>query len=240
MCLNIGKLPTRNRIRDGFLPILTEQGQIQIQEVDESEMAAIACKLYLERPSDTVVLSATRSVAATINQMVQEALSAGRREVRVWNEEFDCWEASGIREGDLVICTQNHWDLGIQNGSMGRVLTVEAADEAIGEIEWDDGIVRKFDASLLDSLALGYALTVHKSQGSQWKRVVTCLPTPSRMIDRSLVYTAVTRAQEEVILLGKRAPLTELISRQKAADRRRVGLSKRLLHVLPSVASSGT
>ena len=224
-----------NRIRDGVLPILAEQGPVQIQEVDENEIAAVACKLYLERPSDTVVLSATRSVAATINQMVQEAMSAGRREVRVWNEEFDCWEASGIREGDLVICTQNHWDLGVQNGSMGRVVTVEAADEAIGEIEWDDGIVRKFDASLLDSLALGYALTVHKSQGSQWKRVVTCLPTPSRMIDRSLVYTAVTRAQEEVILLGKRAPLTELISRQKTADRRRVGLSKRLVHALPEI-----
>ena len=184
---------------------------------------------------DGVVLSSTRSVAASINQIVQESLAAGRSEVRVWNEEFDCWEATGLREGDVVICTQNHWDLGIQNGSMGKVVAVgSGADDIMGEIEWDDGVVRPFDAGLLDSLKLGYALTVHKSQGSQWGRVVVCLPSSSKMVDRSLIYTAITRAQSQVVLLGQAEHLARVIGQRKAADRRRVGLPKRLSHMYPN------
>ena len=104
-----------------------------------------------------------------------------------------------MREGDFVICTKNNWGLGLQNGSMGRIVSVEHhGDVQLGKIEWDDGVVRGFNDALLDDLELGYALTVHKSQGSQWKRVVVCLPKSSRMVDRSLIYTAVTRAQSEV------------------------------------------
>jgi len=89
-------------------------------------------------------------------------------------------------------------------------------------------VVGGFDEALLDNLELGYALTVHKSQGSQWKRVVVCLPSSSRMVDRSLIYTAVTRAQSEVLLLGSQTGIQEQVSRKKAADRRRVGLPMRL------------
>lgn len=217
-----------NMIRDGLLPQFGGQGGVRLLDVADSDMAAIAADLYLQRPEDAVVLSATRQVAATINQMVQEVLGAGRSEVMVWNEEYDCLEAAGLREGDVVICTRNHWDIGIQNGSMGRLLSAQVGSHVIGQIEWDDGKVRTFDASFLDSLELGYALTVHKSQGSQWKRVIVCLPSNSRMIDRSLVYTAVTRAQQEVMLLGKESELRARIGRQKAADRRLVGLARRL------------
>lgn len=217
-----------NMIRDGSMPQLGDQGPVRVLEVADTAMAAVATQLYLQHPSETIVLSTTRQVAATVNQMIQEALSAGRNEVLVWNDEYDCMEAAGLKEGDLVICTRNHWDLGIQNGSMGRLLNTRIGEEIIGEIEWDDGVVRTFNHSLLDSLELGYALTVHKSQGSQWKRVVVCLPSKSRMIDRSLVYTAVTRAQLEVTLLCNAAELSTHIVRQKAADRRRVGLPKRL------------
>ena len=224
-----------NGIRDGRLPSLAGNGSVTLIEVRDDQIPECAAKLYLDQPTDSVVLSSTRSVAAAINQRVQEALAGGRREVRVWNEEFDCWEAAGLREGDVVICTRNHWDLGIQNGSMGRVSSVETgADDAMGEIEWDDGVVRVFDVGLLDSLKLGYALTVHKSQGSQWGRVVVCLPSSSRMVDRSLIYTAITRAQRQVVLLGQAEHLAEVIGQRKAADRRRVGLPKRLSQMYPN------
>ncbi len=99
---------------------------------------------------------------------------------------------------------------------------------SIGKIEWDDGEVRLLHEDLLDNLELGYALTVHKSQGSQWRRVITCLPQGSRLLDRSLVYTALTRSQKDVVLLGSHSDLVTAVQREKAADRRRVGLKKRL------------
>ncbi len=218
-----------NSIRDGVFPVLKKHGPVRFTEIGDHEMAEVAAKEYLAQPLDSVVLCSTRALAANINQRVQETLAKGRKEVVTWNDEAECWAGARLREGDLVICTRNHWDLGLQNGSMGRIVSVEHhGDDQIGQIEWDDGLVRGFDEALLDSLELGYALTVHKSQGSQWKRVVVCLPCSSKMVDRSLIYTAVTRAQSEVFLLGSQTGIQEQVGRKKAADRRRVGLPKRL------------
>lgn len=218
-----------NSIRDGVFPVLKDHGSVRFTEIDGHEMAEVAAKEYLTQPLDSVVLCSTRALAANINHRVQESLANGRKEVMTWNEEAECWATARLREGDLVIFTRNHWDLGLQNGSMGKIVSVEHhGDDQIGQIEWDDGVVRGFDEALLDSLELGYALTVHKSQGSQWKRVVVCLPSSSKMVDRSLIYTAVTRAQSEVLLLGSQTGIQEQVSRKKAADRRRVGLPMRL------------
>ena len=218
-----------NSIRDGVFPVLKEHGPVRFTEIGDNEMAEVAAKEYLAQPSDSVVLCSTRVLAANINQRVQDSLANGRKEVMTWNEEADCWELARLQEGDLVICTRNNWDLGLQNGSMGKIVSVEHhGDNQIGQIEWDDGVVRGFDEALLDDLELGYALTVHKSQGSQWKRVVVCLPRGSKMVDRSLIYTAVTRAQVVVLLLGSQTGIQEQVGRKKAADRRRVGLPNRL------------
>lgn len=218
-----------NSIRDGVFPVLKEHGPVRFTEIGDNEMAEVAAKEYLAQPLDSVVLCSTRALAANINQRVQESLTKGRKEVMTWNDEAECWAAARLREGDLVICTRNHWDLGLQNGSMGKIVSVEHhGDDQIGQMEWDDGVVRGFNDALLDDLVLGYALTVHKSQGSQWKRVVVCLPRSSTMVDRSLIYTAVTRAQTEVLLLGSQTGIQEQVRRKKAADRRRVGLPMRL------------
>nr|WP_315487819.1 AAA family ATPase [uncultured Rhodoferax sp.] len=218
-----------NSIRDGVFPALKEHGAVRFIEIADTRMAEIASDEYLSSPMDTVVLCSTRALAKNINQRIQDALASGRREVMTWSEEADCWAAASLREGELVICTRNNWDLGLQNGSMGRIVSVEHhGDDQIGKIEWDDGVVRGFNDALLDDLELGYALTVHKSQGSQWKRVVVCLPQGSRMVDRSLIYTAVTRAQAEVLLLGSHSAISHQVRQKKAADRRLVGLTKRL------------
>jgi len=222
-----------NSVKAGSLPALSDaSGAVSLVETSDAAMADAATSLYLAAPEDSVVLCATRALSSAINQRVQESLGRDRPEVRVWNDEFECWEASGLRERDLVICTSNHWDLGLQNGSIGRIVSMKGhREDALGYIEWDDGQLREFDAAFLDSLELAYALTVHKSQGSQWRRVIVCLPTGSRLVDRSLIYTAITRAQSEVILLGSAREIAETVRREKAADRRRVGLPKRLARV---------
>ena len=218
-----------NSIRNGVFPELKEHGPVRFTEIADHEMAEVASNEYLSSPTDSVVLCSTRALAKNINQRIQEGLSSGKKEVMTWSDEADCWAAVSLKEGDLVICTRNNWDLGLQNGSMGRIVSVEHdGDDQIGKIEWDDGVVRRFNEALLDDLELGYALTVHKSQGSQWKRVVVCLPQGSRLVDRSLIYTAVTRAQSEVLLLGSHTAITHQVRQKKAADRRLVGLTKRL------------
>jgi len=222
-----------NSVKAGSLPVLRDaSGKVSHVETTDAAMADTATSLYLAAPEDSVVLCATRALSSGINQRVQESLGRDRPEVRVWNDEFECWEASGLRERDLVICTSNHWDLGLQNGSIGRIVSMKGhREDALGYIEWDDGQLREFNAAFLDSLELAYALTVHKSQGSQWRRVIVCLPAGSRMVDRSLVYTAITRAQSQVILLGSTREIAVMVRREKAADRRRVGLPKRLAHM---------
>lgn len=220
-----------NLIRGGMLPSNSDQGAVRMVEVADHDMANAASKYYLLSPLDTIVLSATRQIAKVANQLIQAALSKGAPEVLTWNDRYECMQAEGFKVGDALICTRNRWAMGLQNGSMGRLLSTweEKEDGTLGEIAWDDGSSRTFDRDLLQSLELGYALTVHKSQGSQWKRVVVCLPAKSRMIDRSLVYTAVTRAQCEVVLLTSSADLCVSVALEKAADRRFVGLPKRLL-----------
>lgn len=226
-----------NLVKDGVFPLLEQfDEEIRFIPTGNSEMVDRASNLYLEQPDDTIVLCATRTIAKSINSVVQKTLTAGRNPLRLWNMEFDLWEHTGFYQGDLVICTRNHWELGIQNGSMGRLIEVGSLTEldgingptAIGKIEWDDGEVRPLHEELLDSLELGYALTVHKSQGSQWRRVITCLPQRSRILDRSLIYTALTRSQKDVVLLGSYPELIAEVKREKAADRRRVGLKRRL------------
>lgn len=129
-----------NAVRAGNLPSLPPTGSVCLIEMRDVEIAGRATELYLEAPQDTVILTATRAMAGMINQLVQARGSAERREVRVWNDEYECYEATGLREHDLVICTRNHWDLGLQNGAIGRIVSLSAiVGDALGAIEWDDG-----------------------------------------------------------------------------------------------------
>lgn len=225
-----------NSIKEGMLPAIDGNANIQWIEAQDDELAPQAARLLIESPDDAIVLTTTRELARTINQIVQDSMTRDNREIMLWNEEFDCLEATGLREGDAVICTANHWDLGIQNGSMGTVLGVASDEEvdSLGEVEWDDGVIRPISVDLLDDLELGWALTVHKSQGSQWRRVLVCLPTSSRLVDRSAIYTAVTRVRSQVLILGQRSHVAKVVAERKAADRRHVGLPKRLARVYPN------
>ena len=112
--------------------------------------------------------------------------------------------------GDTVLCTCHLWEKGLQHGSLGRV--VEVASTAIAPIDreptqqlawvqWDDAIRRPITRDMLDDIELGYAVTVHKAQGSQWPRVINPV-SASKLLDRTLLYTAVTRSQFQVILVG--------------------------------------
>jgi exodeoxyribonuclease V alpha subunit len=163
----------------------------------------------------------------------------------VWNDTHDCIEHTGLRVGDVVLCTRNLWDRGLQNGSLGTVVeacavaaTKERTPEtALAWIEWDDGVRRELTGDMLDDVELGYAVTVHKAQGSQWPRVIVPV-TRSRLLDRTLLYTAITRAQGQVILVGDEDAAREAVARPPRAATREVGLDLALSSLLASATSA--
>jgi len=84
---------------------------------------------------------------------------------------------------------------------------------------------------MLDDLELGYAITVHKAQGSQWPRVIVPVDQ-HRLLDRTLLYTAVTRAQRQVILVGDASAARAAVTRPPRAHTRQVRLDKTLQEIL--------
>ncbi|MCC8950216.1 AAA family ATPase [Bradyrhizobium sp. Arg62] len=129
------------------------------------------------------------------------------------------WPSTGhIAEGEPVIWTQNNPERGLTNGSMGRISRI--AGERIDAVF--DGEKHELTSADGQFLQLAYAVSVHKAQGSQWKRVIVPI-FPSRILDRSLVYTALTRAQEQVIFLGDPKALRQAVKRLPAAERRDCG-----------------
>ncbi len=78
---------------------------------------------------------------------------------------------------------------------------------------------------MLDDLELGYAITVHKAQGSQWSRIIVPV-TGNRLLDRTLIYTAVTRAQRQVILVGDEQAARQAVEGMPRAQHRQVALGQ--------------
>ncbi len=113
---------------------------------------------------------------------------------------------------------------GIFNGDIGYIKTVIPLSEFPMEVFFDDGRKVTYPAESAGDVELAYALTVHKAQGGEWKKVLLVLP-PERgpIFNRNLLYTAVTRAKEELWILGDRDTIRYMI-RSRYADRRRTAL----------------
>ena len=129
---------------------------------------------------------------------------------------------SGYAVGEPVMFLKNDYRKDLRNGSLGTVVSLEAG------VECDfDGRRHAFAGHDLVDLQLAYAMTVHKSQGSQFRRVIVPIQR-SRILDRTLVYTAITRATEQVVLVGDPAVLQEAIMAPPVASTRQTGFGNHL------------
>ncbi|OJV36646.1 MAG: hypothetical protein BGO22_21220 [Hydrogenophaga sp. 70-12] len=163
----------------------------------------------------------------------------------VWSAQHDALALTGFNLGDPVLCTRNMWDRGLQNGSLGTIVEVEdgpqhprddedcEAERPLAWVLWDDGIRRPVVEDMLDDLELGYAITVHKAQGSQWPRVIVPL-TGHRLLDRTLIYTAVTRAQKQVLIVGDEAAAKAAVESPPRVQSRQVALDLLIRSALDS------
>ena len=112
--------------------------------------------------------------------------------------------------GDKVICTQNDYDIDVRNGDIGYV--VNKVGKNI-RVEFD-GEMKLFYNNKIDYLDLAYAITVHKSQGSEYPNVVMPIVDDHRiMLTRKLIYTAITRGKQNVCLIGSKRVLREALKK---------------------------
>jgi exodeoxyribonuclease V alpha subunit len=175
----------------------------------------IPAKFGLDPLRDVQVLTPMNRTplgAEVLNQRLQEVLNPPRGGPVV--ERFGC----KFRVGDKVLQTQNNYDKDVFNGDIGRITHI---DEAERELVVDyDGKPVVYDFGELDEISLAYALTVHKSQGSEYPAVVIPLHTQHFvMLQRNLLYTGLTRGKKLVVVVGSRRALEMAVQRQDTSRR---------------------
>ena len=135
-----------------------------------------------------------------------------------------------FRPGDKVTQLRNNYDkgkAGIFNGTVGVITGLSVPDQAL-TVRTDEDEQVDYDFAELDELGHAYAVTIHRSQGSEYPAVVIPLTTSSwMMLQRNLLYTGITRAKHLIILAGSRRALAQAV-RTRGAGRRHTALTHRL------------
>lgn len=186
-------------INQGAVPEQLTTGAIHFHETSKKDIAQVCCELYQKSPENSRVMAPTKALVADINKLTQEAVnhSGSRLEFEMNGESF----FQNLRINDTILFTKNHYDKGIQNGSLGTLTSVEASGEGYGEVTLDTGEKVEVTQSVLDCMELGYAITLHKAQGSQFPRIIIALQR-GKIVDRAWLYTAITRAESEIHIVG--------------------------------------
>ena len=190
-------------------------------------------------PADQIqVLSPMRngpSGTIRLKTFLKEAVnpkSPDKREL-LWGERL-------FREGDRIMQTRNDYDViwekedgsvgsGIFNGDMGKIARIDPSGEVL-ELAFDDGRRAAYGTEQLSELELAYAVTVHKAQGSEYRcAVLAAMPSAQSLMVRGVLYTALTRARELLVVVGDDAVLRSMAANDRQ-QRRYSGLRWRLAH----------
>ncbi len=236
-----------HRIREGMFPVngKSQEGRLSdfyfIEKDDPEEVLEVVVELCTKRipkrfgldPVDEIqVLSPMhRGVvgARHLNEVLQKALNPRGRAV----------ERAGrlYRVGDKVMQLRNNYDKDVFNGDLGRIEAVDEENQEI-RVRIDDRPVT-YDFSELDEITHAYAVSVHKSQGSEYPAVVVPLVTQHYiMLQRNLLYTAVTRGKKLVVLVGSRKALAMAV-RNNRIQKRYTLLAHRLRRSLAAPGLEG-
>ena len=211
-------------INDGAMPIIDNSVSADFyfaRESDPAKVVALVEELCAARlPGhggwdplrDIQVLSPMyrgETGALNLNQRLQQRLNAGGRPYHHRGNE--------LRVGDKVMQVKNNYDKGVFNGDMGIVERLDA-DKQILWVRFDYAV--EYDQADLDELTLAYAISTHRSQGSEFPVVVLPLTTQHYvMLQRNLLYTAITRAKKMVVIVGTDKALKLAIENDEVARR---------------------
>ena len=234
--VNAGEPPRLQNDQGDFYFLCRRDAQRAVSTVVELCQSRLPEKMGIP-VGDIQVLTPTRKGPAgteNLNRLLQEALNPqkpGQPEVR--------WGDRVYRPGDRVMQTRNDYDIlwekedgtvgsGVFNGDVGRIQAIDPAGEWLAILYEDRKAL--YSLEMLSEIDLAYAQTVHKAQGSEYPCVVLCaMPSAPGLMVRGVLYTALTRARELLILVGDDAAVREMAANDRRA-RRYSGLRWRLAH----------
>ncbi|MGW0699210.1 SF1B family DNA helicase RecD2 [Streptomyces sp. NPDC002867] len=225
--INSGMQPVTSGMTDFFLFVAEETEDAGRLTVDVAARR-IPAKFGLDPRRDVQVLAPMHrgpAGAGTLNGLLQQAITPARPDLP--EKRFG---GRVFRVGDKVTQIRNNYDKGrngVFNGTVGVVTSLQPDDQRLTVLTDEDEEV-PYDFDELDELAHAYAVTIHRSQGSEYPAVVIPVTTGAwMMLQRNLLYTAVTRARKLVVLVGSRKAIGQAV-RTVSAGRRFTALDHRL------------
>lgn len=224
-----------HRINEGKYPILNEKDKdFFFIDTNTSDFLPVLLSLVKERLpkyynfdsiKDIQVLSPSKKTdwgVVNINDNIQESINKEKTVLKINNRIF--------KLNDKVMQVRNNYDLrainhgedydeGVYNGDIGIIEDIDKIDESL-DVRFDDGRLIRYKKEDIKDLDLSYAITIHKSQGSEFPCVIIpMMQVAPMLLTRNLLYTGVTRAKKIVILLGNKKILKTMVDNNKSNSR---------------------
>jgi exodeoxyribonuclease V alpha subunit len=187
---------------------------------DAEEVVDHAVRYYRQYPELQLLTPEHKRGAGTevLNNALQRELNPNSKK-----RMAEYFESGNYRiyEGDKVLFTSNNYELGLVNGDMGAVVRIAGTgDDRYALVDFDGIGEMEVPRGALRSLTLAYAMTIHKSQGSEWSMVLVVVDKEHRSQRRELLYTAITRTSERLALIGHEEAVQTAVSRERSNNRR--------------------
>ena len=236
--INNGQEPILNEKNSDFFFLKTETPAITRNVVVDLISKRLPNAYGYDFSKDIQILTQSRKGICGIfelNRLLQDILNPKNEEtdeLLVGNKLF--------RVNDKVMQTKNNYNLsffdsdgeenfGVYNGDMGHIIFIDKSSKKL-TVEMDDNRVIDYTLEDLDNLELAYAITIHKSQGSEFKSVIIPMFDGYRLLQtRNLLYTAITRAKENIVLVGDKNVMNNMI-RNNTINSRYSNLENRIKH----------
>ncbi len=225
--INAGQMPTLKRDAGSDFFFVPEEDPIKAQHlVLDFVKRRIPTHYHLNPMTDIQVLSPMYKGplgVTNLNEELQARLNPGASETLEWGGHV-------LRLNDKVMQVRNDYDRGVFNGDVGwiRVIDKENSTVKVEFLEEAGQLLVSYHFHELDELVLAYAVTVHKSQGSEYPAIVLTLVNQHYMLlQRNLLYTAITRAKRLCVIVGQLRALEAAVRNNRVALRN-TGLAERL------------
>lgn len=236
--INNGQEPILNEKNSDFFFLNTDAPSITRNIVVELISRRLPKAYGYDYSKDIQILTQSRKGICGVfelNKLLQDILNPKTEasdEILVGNKLF--------RVNDKVMQTKNNYNLsfiddegeenfGVYNGDMGHIIFIDKSSNKL-TVEMDDKRLIEYNLEDLDNLELAYAITIHKSQGSEFKSVIIPMFDGYKLLQtRNLLYTAITRAKENIVIVGDKNVMNNMI-RNNTINSRYSNLEKRIQH----------
>ena len=223
-----------HRINDGLYPILNQKNKdfffidSNSNNFQKDILDLVKNRLpnyyKLDPINDIQILAPSKKSSwgvLNLNNVLQENLNKNPKFFKINNRIFKLKDkVMQVRNNyDLESLDSSNFDDGVYNGDIGRIIELDKERESL-KIEFYDGNIVSYKKEDIKDLDLSYAITIHKSQGSEFDCVVIpMMPTSFMLLNRNLLYTAITRAKKLVILIGEKRILKQMVRNNKGSQR---------------------